>query len=118
VGAQRSGCVGGASLEIADPAFEQVALCRNLDARDAVPCLHGVEVQSTEGKPTVQRRLLGECERFPADARADCARWFGLTLNLVTNGGFARVCATLAPVERAPCAAGARAYTGPIVTFS
>jgi len=66
-----------------------------------------------------QRRLIGECRTFPGSARSGCARWFGLTLNLVTNGGFARVCPTLASVsERAPCLAGARAYTGPIVTFS
>jgi hypothetical protein len=44
--------------------------------------------------------------------------WFGLTLNLVTNGRFARVCRTLAAGERAACSAGARRYTGPIVTFS
>jgi hypothetical protein len=118
-GAQRDGCVGGASLAIAGETFDQTRLCSRLPARDAVPCLHGVTVQGTVANPVQQRRLIGECRTFPGSARSGCARWFGLTLNLVTNGGFARVCPTLAAVsERAPCLAGARAYTGPIVTFS
>jgi hypothetical protein len=117
-GAQRSGCIGGASLALEEPTFDQTRLCASLGARDAVPCLHGVTVQATEGKPAEQRRLIGECARFAASAQAGCARWLGLTLNLVTNGRFARVCPTLARAERAPCAAGARSYTGPIVTFS
>ena len=117
-GPQREGCVGGASLEIADEPFAQTRLCSGLSARDAVPCLHGVSVQSTAGKPAAQRRLIGACAHFPAAARSGCARWFGLTLNLVTNGRFARACGTLAAADRAPCAAGARGYTGPIVTFS
>jgi hypothetical protein len=117
-GSQRSGCVGGASLALAEPTFDQTRLCARLAAVDEVPCLHGVTVQATQGKPAEQRRLIGECARFASPARAGCARWLGLTLNLVTNGGFARVCQTLAPAERAPCAAGARSYTGPIVTFS
>ena len=118
VGAQRSGCVGGASLAVADETFQQTRLCASLGAVDAVPCLHGVSVQSTEGKPVEQQRLIGECARFPAGTRSGCVRWFGLTLNLVTNGRFERVCATLAAVDRTACAAGAWAYTGPIVTFS
>jgi hypothetical protein len=118
-GVQREGCVGGASLAIAGEAFGQTALCSRLPGADAVPCLHGVTVQATEGKPAVQRRLIARCSTFPATARSGCARWFGLTLNLVSNGDFARACRTLATVaERAPCASGARSYTGPIVTFS
>ena len=118
-GAQRGGCVGGASLAIGGDTFEQTALCGKLPTRDAVPCLHGVTVQALGGKPAAQRRLIARCQGFPASARNGCARWFGLTLNLVSNGGFAPVCRTLAAAaERAPCAAGARSYTGPIVTFS
>jgi hypothetical protein len=118
VGAQRKGCIGGASLALGGEAFEQTRLCSRLPAGDAVPCLHGVTVQATEGKPAAQRRLLGECSRFPAGARSGCTSWFGLTLNLVTNGRFARVCTTLAVDERGACLTGARRYTGPIVTFS
>jgi hypothetical protein len=118
VGAQRNGCIGGASLALGGEAFEQTRLCSRLPAGDAVPCLHGVTVQATEGKPAAQRRLLGECSRFPAGARSGCTSWFGLTLNLVTNGRFARVCTTLAADERGACLMGARRYTGPIVTFS
>jgi hypothetical protein len=93
-------------------------MCSRLPARDAVPCLHGVTSQGTEGKPAAQRRLIGECRTFPASAHSGCASWFGLTLNLVTNGGFARVCRTIAAADRSACELGARRYTGPIVTFS
>jgi hypothetical protein len=62
--------------------------------------------------------LIGECRSFAASARSGCASWFGLTLNLVTNGGFARACKTIALPDRVACATGARRYTGPIVTFS
>jgi hypothetical protein len=117
-GLQRDGCVGGASLAIAGDPFEQTRLCSRLPARDSVPCLHGVTAQGTEGNPAAQRRLIGECRTFPASARSGCASWFGLTLNLVTNGGFARVCRTIAAVDRSACEFGARRYTGPIVTFS
>ncbi|MCW2976288.1 MAG: hypothetical protein JWM06_1569, partial [Actinomycetia bacterium] len=104
-GAQRAGCIGAASFAVGDETFEQTRLCSRLPAADAVPCLHGVSVQATEGKPAAQRRLLGECGKFPAAARNGCASWFGLTLNLVTNGRFARVCRTLAAGERAACSA-------------
>jgi hypothetical protein len=117
-GLQRQGCIGGASLAIAGDPFEQTRLCSRLPAGDSVPCLHGVTAQGTEGKPAAQRRLIGGCRRFASGARSGCASWFGLTLNLVTNGGFARVCKTIAVLDRAACATGARRYTGPIVTFS
>jgi len=118
VDAQREGCIGAASLAVAGEAFEQTRMCARLPAGDAVPCLHGVTVQATEGKPAVQRRLINECHTFPAAAHRGCVSWFGLTLNLVTNGRFARVCPALAPADRTACLAGARRYTGPIVTFS
>ena len=117
VGAQREGCVGGASLVIAGEAFEQTRLCARLPAADEVPCLHGVTVQGVEERPR-QERLIGECEKFAPAVRNGCARWLGLTLNLVSNGRFARACAAVQPARRASCAAGARSYTGPIVTFS
>jgi hypothetical protein len=117
-GTQREGCVGGASLAIGGEVFEQTRLCAQLPARDSVPCLHGVTTQAVDGEPAMQQRLIGSCRTFAAAARSGCAAWFGLTLNLLTNGGFARICRTLAEAERTPCLAGARRYAGPIVTFS
>ena len=119
-GLQAQGCVGGASLAIGEAPLAQTRLCGRLPVGLVVSCLHGVAVQSTAGKPAAQRRLIGECAALPAGARAGCDRWFGLTLNLVTNGRFERSgCTRLADaVAAASCRAGARAYTGPVVTFS
>lgn len=119
-GRQRQGCVGGASLELGLPALDETRVCRGLPLRDQVPCLHGVLVQSTAGKPRQQFALLAGCDRFPAATRAGCVSWFGLTLQLVTDGRFVRDgCTRLArPADRAACVEGASRSQGPIVTFS
>jgi len=119
-GRQRTGCVAGASLEMGLRPLEQTRICATLPGRDAVDCLRGVGVQSTTGRPGRQRALLSACARFRADARAGCVSWFGLTLQLVTDGRFAREgCPRLASAaDRAACLAGTRRARGPIVTFS
>ncbi len=119
-GVQRSGCIAGASLELQLPPLEQTRLCGTLPAPDAVNCLRGVGVQATTGRPAQQRALLAACRRFPAAARSGCVSWFGLTLQLVTDGRFARAgCPRLSTAaERAACRAGTRRARGPIVTFS
>ena len=119
-GRQRTGCVAGASLEMGLRPLEQTRICATLPGRDAVDCLRGVGVQSTTGRPGRQRALLAACARFRADARAGCVSWFGLTLQLVTDGRFAREgCPRLASAaDRAACLAGTRRARGPIVTFS
>jgi hypothetical protein len=119
-GTQRQGCVAGASLELELPPVEQTRLCGTLPAADAVVCLRGVAVQATTGHRTQQFALLAACRRFPEGARDGCVSWFGLTLQLVTDGRFAvDGCPTL-PIagEVAACLAGARRSRGPIVTFS
>ena len=119
-GTQRLGCVAGASLDLGLPALEQTRVCGTLAAVDAVACMRGVAVQSTTGEPKRQRALLAACTRFPAAAREGCVSWLGLTLQLVTDGRFARDgCPALASAaDRAACVAGTRRSRGPIVTFS
>jgi hypothetical protein len=57
---------------------------------------------------------------MPPRARLGCDSWFGRTFNVVEDGRFLRDgCPTLAaPRDRAACAAGARRWRGPLVTFS
>ncbi|HET7568342.1 MAG TPA: hypothetical protein VFJ91_10145 [Gaiellaceae bacterium] len=119
-GSQRQGCVAGASFQIGLPPLDETRLCRSLPQADELPCLRGVLVQSTTGKPKLQFALLAECDRFPAATRAGCVSWFALTLQLVTDDRFVRDgCPTLASAaDRAACVAGARRAQGPIVTFS
>jgi hypothetical protein len=119
-GLQRRGCIAGASLELQLPPLEQARVCGTLPAQDAVDCLRGVGVQATTGRPRQQRALLAACGKFAAAARDRCVSWFGLTLQLITNGRFAtQGCPALpTPRQRRACAAGTRRARGPIVTFS
>ena len=56
---------------------------------------------------------------MPAGAAVGCAAWFGKTFNVLENGRFlARGCPTVAAASRAACAAGARRWGEPLVTFS
>jgi hypothetical protein len=118
-GAQRQGCVAGASLALGLAPLEQTRLCGRLPGSDALSCLRGVGVQATAGHPAQQAALLAACRGFAARDRDGCVSWFGLTLQLVTNGRFAREgCPRLPADQRRACAAGARRARGPIVTFS
>ena len=57
--------------------------------------------------------------RFPRATQADCYRWLGKTLAVLTDGEFGRSgCAQLAPPARGHCAAGARTIDEALVTFS
>ena len=108
---QRYGCIGGAALAVPEGPFAQTRICARLVAVDARACLRGVAVQALERSPAHrQRALLAECARMPHGARADCERWFGRTLALVTDGRF-----------RCPdraCRQGAALVLEPLVTFS
>jgi hypothetical protein len=56
---------------------------------------------------------------MPAGARAGCAAWFGQTFNVLENGRFlTHGCPKVAAAFRAACAAGARRWGEPLVTFS
>jgi hypothetical protein len=67
-------------------------------------------VQALERSPKRQRVLFAQCARMPRGARADCEKWFGRTLALVTDNRF-----------RCPdraCRTGAALLREPLVTFS
>jgi len=107
---QRYGCVSGAALSMPEGPLTQTRMCASLAAPDARACLRGVAVQAFERNPRGQRKLFMSCARMPAHARTDCARWFGRTIALVTNGRFR--CPTRA------CREGAALVREPLVTFS
>jgi hypothetical protein len=120
-GMQRAGCIAGASKDVFDTPDVQAGYCSQLRAAaDAVACLRGVANQAYAGEPRRELALFGICPRMPAGARARCAAWFGKTFNVLENGRFLRGgCPKLpAPGERAACAAGAKRWTQPLVTFS
>jgi hypothetical protein len=119
-GLQRVGCIAGAAKDDVDDPVAQTRLCATLRAAaDALACLRGVANQVYAGRPAQQLALFRECARMPAGARDGCDRWFGRTFNVVTNGAFrTRGCPRLAVADRAACAAGARNWGAPLVTFS
>jgi len=121
-GAQRAGCMGGASLLLArsgDPVYH-ARVCGRLSGSDAVNCLRGVNVPALAGNRYEQIRLLRTCAGQPRSTRTGCYGWFGRTLNVVTNGRFERSgCGQLRIAEaRAACIAGARKLDEPLGTFS
>ncbi len=121
-GAQRAGCIGGASLLLArggDPVYH-ARTCGRLSGNDALNCLRGVNVPALAGNRYEQIRLLRTCTGQPRSTRNGCYAWFGRTLNVVTNGRFERSgCGQLNMSEaRAACVAGARKLGEPLGTFS
>jgi hypothetical protein len=120
VGVQRAGCIAGAGKDVYDTPVAQARLCAGLRASvDAVACLRGVANQTYAGRLRPEVALFRECARMPAGARAGCAEWFGKTFNVLENGRFlARGCPRVAAAFRPGCAAGARRWTEPLVTFS
>ena len=120
-GAQRAGCIAGGSKDVLDAPSAQTRLCAQLRAApDALACLRGVGNQSYVGQPAKELALLRACRRMPAGARAGCDAWFGRTFNVVEDGRFLRDgCPQLAAAsDRGACAAGARRWREPLVTFS
>ena len=120
-GMQRAGCIAGASKDVYDTPAGQARLCSRLRAAaDALACLRGVANQAYAGEPRRELALFHVCARVPVGARAGCAAWFGQTFNVLENGRFLRDgCPKLASGgARSACAAGARRWTGPLVTFA
>jgi hypothetical protein len=121
-GVQRAGCIGGASLllvRVAEP-IDHALMCGRLAGDDAMSCLRGVNVPALAGDPYAQLRLLRTCATQPTVTRTSCYRWFGRTLNVITDGRFERSgCPGLRlPEVRAACVAGARRFGQPLATFS
>jgi hypothetical protein len=112
-GDMRIGCIAGAAKDVNESPVAQARLCTHLNAADALACLRGVGNQAYEGQPQREHALFAICRRMAAAARAGCAAWLGRTFNVLENGRFR--CA--APL-RAACAAGARRWREPLVTFA
>ena len=119
-GLQRAGCLAGAGKDVYDSPVAQTRLCSQLRApADALACLRGVANQAYAGERRRELALFAGCSRMPAAARTGCLEWFGKTFNVLENGRFLRGgCPRLAVAFRAGCAAGARRWTQPLVTFS
>jgi hypothetical protein len=119
-GGQRAGCIAAASKTVQETPLVQARLCARLAAAaDAVACLRGVANQTYAGRPRDELRLFGACSRMPPAARTPCDAWFGRTFNVLTNGSFLRSgCPKLAGAARTACAAGARRWGDPLVTFA
>jgi hypothetical protein len=121
VGLQRAGCIAAASKTVQETPPAQARLCSALvAAADAVACLRGVANQTYAGQPAKQLQLFAACARMPQAGRLACDAWFGRTFNVLTNGSFLRGgCPKLGTAAaRTACAAGARRWAQPLVTFS
>lgn len=117
---QREGCVAAAALSAAtsDP-FKLVGLCRGLRVSDIASCLRAVPVENVGSWWGSQVALIRTCAHMKRGARSGCYRWFGRTLNVVTNGAFIRRCSNLASASgRNDCRAGARDYRRALITFA
>jgi len=120
-GLQHEACVTAVSvIGPADPA-EQLGLCAQLPRPgDAASCIRGTKVANLLGA-TIDAfvRLIGRCTLFSGSTRGACYSWLGKTINVVTDGAFARSgCPKLSGGARRQCAAGARSFEDALVTFS
>jgi hypothetical protein len=119
-GAQRAGCIAGASKDVFDSVQGQMQVCAGFRAAsDAAACMRGVANQALAGKRVQEIALFRSCARLPGRARSDCASWLGKTFNVLENGRFARTgCPRVEARLRGACSAGARRWTAPLVTFA
>jgi hypothetical protein len=113
---QRSGCVGGAALQLGGDPLAQASLCAQLPPRDVASCLRGAQVQVLAREPRRQLKLIRGCASLRPAERADCYAWYGRTLAVVTDRRFD--CGRLAGLGRLACRAGARQTDEALVTFS
>lgn len=109
-GLERGACISAATLAISGDPFEQMRVCVSMSPADSAACVRGVADQALGGKPARQLALIRMCRS------ADCYRWIGRTLAVVTNGGFR--CGALVGAGRVACTAGARQARKALVTFS
>jgi hypothetical protein len=120
-GLQHESCVTAAVVVSADDPFSQMGICVALRTMEAADCARGVRVPDLAQVPGSERiRLIRRCANVFHPAQHACYGWMGKALNVVTNGKFESLgCPALRyAATRAACLAGARAYEGPLVTFS
>jgi hypothetical protein len=120
-GLEHAACTTGASLIRSDDPTVQMHTCARLPGADGGACARGVRIPAValSGFPS-QLALIRQCAGFEHSAQRSCYEWLGEGLNVITNGSFlTRGCPHLRyAATRAACAAGARAYDGPLETFS
>lgn len=117
-GLQRAGCITAASVIGSPNPLRQMRVCAQLPARDAVDCVRGVKVQNLVGTPAInQLRVIDRCSWFSGREASGCYEWLGKVLAVITDGRFGTSgCPRVARPES--CRRGARAFNGPLVTFS
>ena len=119
-GLQREGCVTAASVVgPVDPAA-QLGICSELRGADVTSCIHGTKVQNLIDRPlSTYVGLIDGCDVFAQPVRAECYRWLGKTLAVLTDGEFGRSgCSQLGAAARRECEAGAATIDEALVTFS
>jgi hypothetical protein len=120
-GIQRGGCITAASVIGPSDPVAQLELCARLrDDSDASDCVRGTKVQNLLGASIDDYvALIERCDLFAGASQADCYRWLGKTLAVVTDGAFgAEGCPQLESAASRQCAAGARSMDEALVTFS
>jgi hypothetical protein len=118
---QRLACITGASLIRSDDPTVQMRTCARLPGPDGAACARGVRIPAVAlSGLQAELGLIRRCAGFDHSAQQGCYSWLGEGLNVITNGAFERRgCPRLAfAATRAACRAGARAYDGPLETFS
>jgi hypothetical protein len=120
-GLQREACVTAASvIGPPDPAL-QLRICGGVeDPVDAVACIRGTKVQNLLGRPIATYvGLIRRCAVFDGATGAQCYRWLGKALSVMTDGEFGRAgCQQLAAGPRRDCLVGAGRMNDALVTFS
>jgi hypothetical protein len=111
-GAMRTGCIAGAAKAVNDSPVAQARICARMNAADGLACLRGVGNQAYEGQPAKERAFFSVCTRMASPQ--GCARWFGLTFNVLEDGRFRCPGSAL----HAACVDGARRWLGPLETFA
>ena len=121
-GFQRGGCITAASvIGPPDPAA-QLELCAGLrSGADQANCVRGTKVQNLlDASVSDYVALIEGCEQFDGRPRAECYRWLGKTLAVVTDGAFGdEGCPQLeSEPARRLCVSGAGSMDEALVTFS
>jgi hypothetical protein len=120
-GIQHGSCVTAAVVVSVDDPFAEMDLCVGMRDADAGDCVRGVRVPDLAQSPGSERlRLIRLCANVVHAEQQECYRWLGTAMNVITNGRFERAgCPALRfAATRDSCVTGAKAYNGPLVTFS
>lgn len=121
-GLQRQACITAASVVGPPDPSAQLAICTELEGEDAVSCIRGTKVQNllATAAPEDLVALIRQCDGFPGATKAECYRWLGKVLAVLTDGAFEEFgCRSLpdAGMRRA-CVEGVRSMNGALETFS